>query len=111
MHDVPYVNKRVGPEITAAMTAISYCVKNETELPCGIQILSNANIEAIAVAKAASLNFVRVEGFVFAHIGDEGIMESCAGQLLRYRKMIGANEVLIFTDIKKKHWYVICCRH
>ncbi len=30
-------------------------------------------------------------------------MESDAGELLRYRKQIAAENILIFTDIKKKH--------
>ena len=33
-------------------------------------------------------------------------MNACAGPLLRYRKHIGADNVKIFTDIKKKHRYV-----
>ena len=32
-------------------------------------------------------------------------MNACAGPLLRYRKMIGAEHVHVFTDIKKKHRY------
>lgn len=104
MHDIPYLKLHIGQEIVAAMTAISQRVKDEAQLPCGIQILSGANKEAIAVANAAGLDFVRVEGFVFAHIADEGLTESCAGELLRYRKMIGADNILVFTDIKKKHW-------
>ena len=46
---------------------------------------------------------MRVEGFVFAHVADEGVIESCAGDLLRYRRAIGADRVLVFADIKKKH--------
>ena len=57
----------------------------------------------MAVAWCADACFIRAEGFVFSHIGDEGYTESCAGDLLRYRRMIGAEDVLIFTDIKKKH--------
>jgi uncharacterized protein len=103
MHDVPYLKQQVGPEITTAMTAIGYEVKNSTGLPCGIQILAAANKEALAVAQAANLDFVRVEGFVFAHIADEGFIDGCAGELLRYRRQIGADKILVFTDIKKKH--------
>jgi len=51
----------------------------------------------------AGLDFIRCEGFVFSHIGDEGWIDAEAGSLLRYRKMIDAENVLIFTDIKKKH--------
>lgn len=103
MHDRPYLKGGVGPEITAAMTALAREVKRETGLVLGIQVLAAANREAIAIAHASGADFVRVEGFVFAHVADEGVIESCAGDLLRYRRAIGAERVLIFADIKKKH--------
>jgi membrane complex biogenesis BtpA family protein len=103
MHDRPYLKGDVGPEITAAMTALAREVKRETGLVLGIQVLAAANREALAVALACGADFVRVEGFVFGHVADEGIIESCAGELLRYRRAIGAERVLVFADIKKKH--------
>ena len=103
MHDRPYLKGGVGPEITAAMTAIARDVKRETGLVLGIQVLAGANREALAVAHASGADFVRVEGFVYAHVADEGVIESCAGELLRYRRAIGAERVLVFADIKKKH--------
>ncbi|MEO6724583.1 MAG: BtpA/SgcQ family protein [Blastocatellia bacterium] len=103
MHDVPYLRGTVGPEIVAAMTLVGQAIKAESRLPVGIQILAGANIEAMAVAHAAGLDFIRAESFVFAHVADEGIIESSAAKLLRYRKMIGAERVQVWTDIKKKH--------
>lgn len=103
MHDIPYLRREVGPEIVAMMTGIGREVKKAAGIPTGIQILAGANKEALAVAQAAELDFIRAEGFVFAHVADEGIIEGCAGELLRYRKIIGADKVLILTDIKKKH--------
>jgi membrane complex biogenesis BtpA family protein len=103
MHDRPYLKGGVGPEVTAAMTALAREVKRETGLVLGIQVLAAANREALAIALAGGADFVRVEGFVFAHVADEGVVESCAGELLRYRRMIGADRVLVFADIKKKH--------
>jgi len=103
MHDVPYLNRKVGAEITAAMSIIGYEVKNKSGLPCGIQILAGANKQAIAAAYTAGLDFIRAEGFVFAHTADEGFFESDAGELLRYRKQIGAEKIKVFADIKKKH--------
>ncbi len=103
MHDVPYLKHKVGEEIVAVMTAIACAVKQNFELPCGIQILAAANQAALAVALAAGLAFIRAEGFVYAHIADEGLIESCAATLLRYRKAIGAEHIAIYTDIKKKH--------
>ena len=103
MHDRPYLKGRVGPEITSVMTAVGCEVKRQTGLVLGVQVLAGANREALAVAHACGGDFVRVEGFVFAHVADEGVIESCAGDLLRYRRAIGAERVLVFADIKKKH--------
>ena len=103
MHDVPYLNRNVGPEIISAFATIGTILKNQIKIPIGIQILAGANKEALAVAKTANLDFIRAEGFVFSHVADEGIMNSDAGELLRYRKMIDADNVKIYTDIKKKH--------
>ena len=100
MHDVPYT-KSIGPEIVSVMSIIGAEIK-KLGLYCGIQILAGANKEAMAVAKAANLDFVRAEAYVFGHLGDEGYFDSCAGELLRYRRQIGC-ESLVFVDIKKKH--------
>ncbi|MCA1557356.1 MAG: BtpA family membrane complex biogenesis protein, partial [Acidobacteria bacterium] len=103
MHDVPYLRRRVGPEIVAAMAVISRAVKEECGKPVGVQILAGANIEALAAAHAAGLDYIRVEGYVFAHIADEGWIESSAAELLRYRKQIGADSIQVWADVKKKH--------
>jgi uncharacterized protein len=103
MHDVPFLKRQVGPEVVAAMAVIGYEVKNATGLRCGVQILAGANKEALAVAQAAGLDFIRAEGFVFAHVADEGYIDASAGELLRYRRQIEAQEILVLTDIKKKH--------
>ena len=104
MHDVPYLNRRVGPEIVAAMTAICSAVREAVSLPLGVQILAGANREAVAVAHASGYQFARCEGFVFSHVADEGLMpEADAGPLLRFRRMIGAEDVAIIADVKKKH--------
>lgn len=101
MFDVPYT-KKIRPEVVSLMSIIGHEIK-KLGLYCGIQILAGGNKEALSAAKAAGLDFIRAEGFVFSHIGDEGFFDSCAGELLRYRKNIKAENVLIFTDIKKKH--------
>ena len=103
MHDVPYLRSKVGPEIVAAMTAVGMAVKQESGLRVGIQILAGANIEAMAVAHAAGLDFIRAEGYAYAHVADEGFIQSSAADLLRYRRQIGATNVQVWTDVKKKH--------
>ena len=102
-HDRPYLKSAVGPEITAAIAVVSAAVRNAVALPLGIQVLAGANSNAMAVAHAAGANFVRVEGYAFAHVADEGLIEASAGTLLRYRRAIGAEHIRVFADIKKKH--------
>jgi hypothetical protein len=103
MHDRPYEKGRVGPEIVAAMAVAGRAVREAVPLPLGVQVLAGANREALAVALCCGASFVRVEGYVFAHVADEGIIESGAAALLRYRRQIGAEGVRVFADIKKKH--------
>jgi membrane complex biogenesis BtpA family protein len=101
--DRPFLKRAVGPEVVAAMAAVGREVRRAVPLPLGVQVLAGANREALAVALAIGARFVRVEGFVFGHVADEGLMESDAGELLRYRRAIGATEVRVFVDVKKKH--------
>ncbi|XP_075734144.1 uncharacterized protein F13E9.13, mitochondrial isoform X1 [Rhipicephalus microplus] len=105
MFDLPYVKpNQAGPELNAFMTRVCTEVKKILpSLPCGVQILAGNNKSALAVAAATGFQFVRAEGFVFGHVADEGIMESCASELLRYRRIIDAEDILVFADIKKKH--------
>lgn len=103
MHDRPYLAGAVGPEIVASMAVLGREILREVRLPLGIQVLAAANQEALAVALASGASFVRVEGFAFAHVADEGVLQACAGPLLRYRRAIGAEQIRIFADIKKKH--------
>jgi membrane complex biogenesis BtpA family protein len=103
MHDTPYLRGGVGPEIVASMAVIARAVKDASRLPCGVQILAGANLEAMAVAHAANLDFIRAEGFAFAHVADEGIVQSCAAELLRFRRAIGAHRIAVWADVKKKH--------
>lgn len=103
MHDVPYLNKKVGPEITSMMAVIGSEIKKACQLKLGIQILAGANEEALSVAHAVGADWIRVEGFVFSHIADEGWMDASAGELLRMRRELGAENIKIMADIKKKH--------
>jgi uncharacterized protein len=102
-HDRPYLKGSVGPEIVASMTIVGCEIRRAVAVPLGVQVLAGANQCALAVALACGASFVRVEGFVFAHVADEGLIESSAGVLLRYRRSIGADRIRVFADIKKKH--------
>jgi len=103
MHDTPYLRGGVGPEIVAAMAVIARAVKDAARLPCGVQVLAAANQEAVAVALAAGLDFIRAEGFAFAQRGRTRASSSprrrscCATGA--HRRRAGA----VWADVKKKH--------
>jgi hypothetical protein len=101
MGDVPYLRGAVPPETVAGMTRAVSVVSN-LGLPVGVQVLAAANREALGVAVAAGASFVRVEGFAWAHVADEGWIDACAGPLLRARAALGA-DVAIWADVQKKH--------
>lgn len=104
MHDAPYVTHH-DPAVVAAMTAAALAVREAAPgLPLGVQVLAAGNREALAVAHACGGTFIRCENFVFSHVADEGLMPTAeAGSLLRYRRSIGAENIAVFADLKKKH--------
>lgn len=104
MHDVPYLRREVGPEIVASMSTVARAIRETIDLPLGVQILAGANHAALAVAQAAGCTFIRAEGFAYASVADEGLLdEADAGKLLRYRRSISAESVAILADVCKKH--------
>lgn len=101
MHDLPYLRGRVEPETVAAMAVAAARVAS-LGAPFGVQCLAGANREALGIAIASGARFLRVEGYAYAHVADEGWLDACAGELARARAALGA-EVAFWTDVKKKH--------
>jgi len=104
MHDRPYLRREVGPEVVAAMTAAVLAVRAATRLPVGVQVLAGANEAALAICIATGACFLRAEGFAYASVADEGLLDRAdAGPLLRRRRELGAEGVAILADVQKKH--------
>jgi len=102
-HDVPYLKRPIEAATVAAMARVATEVRRRFDLPLGIQVLAGANLAALDIAASCDLDFIRVEGFAFAHVADEGIIESDAGVLLRRRAHLGVGQIEVWADIKKKH--------
>jgi membrane complex biogenesis BtpA family protein len=102
-HDLPYIKPPLNEPAVALMKRIAREMRTRFEGPIGIQMLEAANETALEIAHQADLDFVRVEGYVFAHVGGAGIIEGCAGTLLRKRKELGCEHIKVFADVKKKH--------
>jgi len=101
MGDVPWLKGRVDPWTVAAMTLAVQAVQ-EQGIPVGVQVLAAANRESLGIAAVTGAAFIRVEGFAYGHVADEGWIEACAGPLLRERAALGC-EVEVWADVRKKH--------
>jgi membrane complex biogenesis BtpA family protein len=102
-HDLPYIKPPLDPHGVTLMKRIGKEARKRFNGPIGIQLLEAANESALEIACEADLDFLRVEGYVFAHIGGAGLIEGCAGQLLRRRAQLGCKHLRIFGDVNKKH--------
>ena len=102
-HDLPYIKPPLPPRAVEMMKRVAREMRQGFNGPIGIQMLEAANETALEIAHEAGLDFLRVEGYVFAHVGGAGLIEGCAGRLLRKRKALGCEQIKVFGDVKKKH--------
>jgi uncharacterized protein len=102
-HDLPYIQPPLDEKGVALMTKIVKEARHRFEKPIGIQMLEAANITSLEIAAEADLDYIRVEAFVFAHVGGSGVINGSAGKILRRRKELGAEQIKVFADVKKKH--------
>lgn len=102
-NDDPFFAETVDPETVAAMTLASQAVGAATHLPLGINVLRNSWRAAIGIAAVVGAKFIRINILTDALVTDQGIIQGCAAQLVRQRKMLGADDVMIFADVESKH--------
>ena len=102
-HDLPYIQPPLDEKAIALMTKIVKEARQTFDGPIGIQMLEAANITSLEIAAEADLDYIRVEAFVFAHVGGSGIINGSAGKILRRRKELQAEHIKVFADVKKKH--------
>ncbi len=102
--DIPFAKPEdLGPETAACMATMTRAVRLEAGVPVGVNVLANAPLQALAVAKAAGASFVRVNQWANAYVANEGFMEGRAGEAARYRAWLHARAVKIFADVHVKH--------
>lgn len=101
--DVPFWRGTVPPETVAAMTRIATSVAAATPLPLGINVLRNDPLAALAIAQVSGARFLRVNVLSGACVTDQGVIEGQAAELLRRRRLLAAESVLILADVLVKH--------
>lgn len=102
--DIPFLKPdAIGHEVSTGLAVIADRIRQRFDVPLGINVLANAAIPALAVAKASGADFVRVNQWANAYVANEGFVEGAAAEALRYRAMIGADDIAVFADAHVKH--------
>ncbi len=102
--DIPYLKLgEIGPETVSMLTTIANAIRDAVDLPLGIVVNANADVAAMAVAKATNASFIRANQWANAYIANAGFVQGTAAEVMRYRRNIGAESVKIFADAHVKH--------
>ena len=102
--DIPFSKpEHLGPETAASMAVMTDAVRRATGLPLGVNVLANGAVQALAVAKAAGAQFIRVNQWANAYVANEGFVEGPAALATRYRAMLRGQDIRVFADVHVKH--------
>lgn len=100
--DAPFTKGSVDPAVVSAMTLVVNRLQSLVTVPIGINVLRNDARSALAIATCVGAKFIRVNVLTGVMATDQGLIEGCAYDLLRYRQELGS-EVKILADVLVKH--------
>ncbi len=100
--DAPFAKDQVDPAVVSAMTVVIQHLQQLIALPVGVNVLRNDARSALAIATCTQARFIRVNVLTGVMATDQGIIEGCAHDLLRYRRDLGS-DVAILADVLVKH--------
>jgi len=101
--DTPFFPGRVPAITVAAMTTLATTIRQQVDLPLGINVLRNDGLSALAIAAAAGASFIRVNVLCGARVTDQGLLQGIAHDLLRKRTTLGCQHIRILADVDVKH--------
>lgn len=103
--DTPYFSgDAVGPETVAFLTVAAMQIRQHfPQIPLGINVHLNAAKQALAIAKASGAKFIRCFNLMNAYISNSGYVGAAGPELMRYRRQIDAEDIMIFGDFQVKH--------
>jgi len=101
--DAPFFKNDAPPETIASLGRVIGEVKRESSLPIGVNVLRNCASASLALSYAYGGRWIRVNVLTEAYVTDQGIVEGIAADLMRYRRMLGAEGVAVFADVHVKH--------
>lgn len=101
--DNPWFKSEIPKETLSAITLVAKVVNDEVDIPVGMNVLRNAAETALAISRVIGGKYIRVNVLTDALVTDQGIIEGCAADLIRYRKELDSKDIKIFADIHSKH--------
>lgn len=102
-NDFPYAINNVPTTTLISMAVITYAIKEKINKPVGVNILFNDFENELYLAFVLELDFIRVEGFIDLLFSDLGPLVPAAPQLMRLRRLLGAERVAILADVQGKY--------
>jgi membrane complex biogenesis BtpA family protein len=100
--DAPFTKDSVDPAVVSAMGLVVQRLQTLVTVPIGLNVLRNDARSAMAIATCTGAAFIRVNVLTGVMATDQGLIEGCAHDLLRYRKELGS-PVKILADVLVKH--------
>ena len=94
---------RLEPHQVAVMALLVRSLAGRFGVSVGVNCLRNDAYSAIGIAAASMARFVRVNVHVGAYVTDQGIVEGEAATKMRYRRLLGAEDVAVLADVHVKH--------
>jgi membrane complex biogenesis BtpA family protein len=101
--DRAFVADRAPPDVVAAIGVAVHAVVQAVALPVGVHVLRNDTAASIAVAHVAGARFVRAAVLTGVSPSAQGWLTGRPHDTLRYRRALGAEDVLLFADVASMH--------
>jgi uncharacterized protein len=100
--DAPFTKGSVDPAVVSAMSLVVHRLQSLVTVPIGLNVLRNDGHSALAIASCVGAKFIRVNVLTGVMATDQGLIEGCAYDLLRYRNELDSS-VKILADVLVKH--------
>lgn len=105
-NDYPMSNY-LQTEQVAALAAVAQAVKEVINIPMGIDAAFTDTKASIAIAVATGADFIRIPVFVDTVVTADGFALPSAAEAVRYRRMLGAENLMFLADIQTKHTHMV----
>lgn len=97
-------SRLLATEQVAALAAVTRAVTERLKIPVGVDAAFNDGAAGLAIAYCSGASFIRSPVFVDrVQVTGVGEIGPCAREVIRMRKLLGAEKIRIFSDVQVKH--------